>query len=448
MSWQEVIEVKGGEPVTVTARRAAQGMVQAWLPVENLAWVRAWGWDGGELDSLMTWVMLATERDMDAAHARIGNMRTNINMYTMDRSGNIGYVHAGRYPQRAAGHDPRLPAPGKGDYDWHSLRPYSDNPTVRNPAQGYIANWNNRPRADWISTDLWTYTWGRADRARILFDALEARRGGTVADIDGVNREISFADVNAPFLLPYLFDAWQGAELDGEPGDALALLREWDGNWVVNGEGDYGPANALMEAWLRLLLKAVIEDDVGPEMFHLYAATNYPSGPLGPSIPNPPGVKVLLRNLDSLAAGREPDHDFFNGVDAAEVLREGFAAAVAELAASQGADPAAWHISAHPMQWKPYNFRGVPQASESLVHELPGYLHRGSENNLFVATGQGIVARDVVPPGQSGFVGPGGASAHLADQMGLYADFEYKDVPFTLEQVKRISVSERTLMIR
>ena len=246
----------------------------------------------------------------------------------------VGYVHAGRYPQRVAGHDPRLPVPGDGRFDWASLRPYSDNFTI-------------------------------------------------------------------------------------------------------------------MEAWVRRLLADILKDDVGEEMFHLYSATNYPHGPLGPSIPNPPGVKALVRNLDSLAADEKPDYEFFNGVEPAQLLRGALVASVAELEKAQGEDQSAWALESHPMRWKPYNFRGAPQASESSGHKLPGYLNRGSENNQFVATGEGIVAKDVIPPGQSGFVGNDAkASAHYSDQMSLYTDYGYKEVPFTLEEVKAAAVSSVSLRLR
>lgn len=447
-SWHEVIEVKGSEAITVTARRSVQGMVLSWQPEQQQAWVRARSWEGHELASMMAWVWLPVDRDLDAAHKRIGTMATNINMYTMDRAGNLGYVHSGRYPQRAAGHDSRLPVPGDGALDWQGLRPYGDNPTVRNPAQDYIANWNNRPRADWVSSDLWTYTWSRADRGQILFDALEKRRGGTVEGIDSINREISTADVNAPFLLPYLYAAWEGQAPSRKVRAALEGLRAWDRQWQVDQNGNYGMPATVMEAWLRTLLEQTLQDDVGDEWFHLYAATNYPHKPLGASLSNAPGIKALVRNLDHLASGTAPDYDFFNGKPSAIVLRGSFVSALESLAEEQGDDLSQWVLAAHPMQWQPYNFRGVPQASESRVLSLPGYMNRGSENNLFVATGKGIEARDVVPPGQSGFVnGAGQASPHAADQMPLYTDFDYKPVPFTAKEVKAAAVSEVTLQL-
>jgi penicillin amidase len=447
-SWSEQISVRGGEVVTVTARRAAQGMVLDHQPGAGVAWVRARAWEGRELASLMAWVWLATDRSLDAAQRRIGSLATNINMYTMDRHGNLGYVHAGRYPRRSPGHDPRLPADGSGAFDWQGLRPYADNPTVRNPSQGFIANWNNRPRQDWISSDLWTYTWGGADRAGILVDMLTNLPERNAGAVTAVNQRLSFADVSAPTLLPWLFQAIaESGALDPETRAAIDLLANWDRQWRANQAGFYGPAPALMEAWSRTLLREVISDDIGPDFFHLYAATNHPNQPLGPSIPNPPGLKVLVRNLHRIQSGHwsNVDYDFFNGEAPAAALVRSLELAVAELRDSQGPDSDQWRLQAHPMQWQPYNFRGVPQARESAALALPAYMNRGSENNVFVATGEGIEARDVIPPGQSGFLGASGPAAHAADQMSLYSAFSDKPVPFTRAQVQAIAISRKVL---
>lgn len=89
------------------------------------------------------------------------------------------------------------------------------------------------------------------------------------------------------------------------------------------------------------------------------------------------------------------------------------------------------------MTWAPVNFRGVPQASPENRFEVTTYLNRGTENNIFVATGEGIDARDVNPPGQGGHLNRDGSSAqHYDDQFELYKRFEYKTLPFTEEAVK------------
>jgi len=374
----------------------------------------------------------------------------------MDHAGNLAYVHSGRYPVRAEGHDSRLPAVGTGQWDWQGLRPYSDNPTVRNPEQGYIANWNNRPAAGWISSDLWSYTWSRADRVRLIFDALE--RAGqtedsrhTVATVRDINRDISFADVNAPFLLPFLFSAWEDQPQTPQISTALGALQAWDQQWPVDGNSQYGPLPTLMEAWLRGLLADVFKDDIGDDYFHLYAATNYPNNPLGASMGTPPGVRAMVRNLDLLSSERwsDSDYDFFNDEDPAAVLRLSFTSALASVATQQGANLPDWRLTAAPMQWQPYNFRGVPQASKTTVYTLPSYMNRGSENNLFIANGKSIAAWDVIPPGQSGFHHSSEEpEPHLASQLQLYADFGYKPVPFEVEDVRAAAQSTLTLTLK
>ena len=282
-----------------------------------------------------------------------------------------------------------------------------------------------------------------------MFDELEASAGGSVADIKQINRRIAFADVNAPFILPHLQAAWQGQQQADNVAKALALLASWDNQWQLQNDGRYGPEAALLETWLRLLLEMTIRDDVGDNFFYLFSATNYPHGPLGASLGTPPGIKALVRNLDGLATGRRTkvDYDFFNAIDPAQVLRHSFITALATLAAEQGPNMGGWRLQPHPMVWKPYNFRGVPQSRPDAGRELPAYMNRGSENNLFVADGQTIQAWDVIPPGQSGFIDPQGQSSeHSGDQMKLFAQFAYKPVPFTVSEVKAMAVSSQHLI--
>ncbi len=443
---EETIAVKGGEPVVVTARQAAQGMVQDFNPENGIAWVRARAWEGKALNDLMAWVWLATDRSLEAAEQRIAGKSTNINMYTMDKNGRLGYVHSGKYPVRAPGHDPRLPAIGDGSMDWLGLRDYADNPKVREPAQGWVVNWNNRPQADWISSDLWPYTWSRADRAHILMDevaALKARPdGGSVEDMLAINTRSTFEDVNHRYLLPLLNTAAGNADLDNEQAEALSMLNDWNKAWVADEAGNYGAPNALMEAWVRHLNERVFKDDVGEEMFHLFAATNYPNNPLGASLGTPVGVRIITKAIDDLAAGNAPAYDIFNGEAPEQVLLASFKDAVDELMAAQGSDLAAWRLPASPMKWLPVNFRGVPQASESNQFQTVTYQNRGTENNVFVATGAGIEARDINPPGQGGHLNADGSpAANYDNQFELYNNFGYKPLPFTEAAIKASAMS-------
>ena len=66
------------------------------------------------------------------------------------------------------------------------------------------------------------------------------------------------------------------------------------------------------------------------------------------------------------------------------------------------------------------NFRGVPQADPDNVISLPGYQNRGSENNVFVATGVGIEARTLYRQGRVATSMLRVSPWPIDDQMSLY----------------------------
>ncbi len=445
-SWSETIKVKDDESVTVQARKSVHGMVHTFDVEQRSATTRLRAWEGSELSSLIAWVNLAKDNSLNKVQKRLAGVTTNINFYYMDDKGNLGYTHGGKYPLRVANHDSRIPAPGTGEYDWTGFRSYGENPTTRNPEQGYIANWNNRPSADWISIDLWSYTWARGDRATLLFNALEEKPVFKADEIWGINQNITFADVTAPFLLPHLNTAMVAATLSETEQQALALLQGWDQQWLVDGNGNFGAEELIFTRWLSKLIEITLKDDIGTEYFPFYAATNTPDNPLGASMGTPPGAKVLIATLDDLAIGKEPRYDFFNGVDYNAVLRESFKEAVADLGAAQTTMMKNWTLKAAPMTWKPKNFRGVPQALDDAVVSIPSYANRGSENNYFIARDGNLIGYDVIPPGQSGFVNQDGVkSPNNEDQLEMFTAFELKRVPFTREEVEGLSTSTEVL---
>ena len=443
--WQETIAVKDAEPVVITVRRSVHGMVQTYQPEQGIAFARARAWEGKEVDSLMAWIELAKVKDIQQVQPVLERIATNINFYIMDKQGNMRYRHGCHYPRRAAGHDTRLPVPGTGEFDWQGIRPGSDNPSVYNPTQGYLVNWNNRPARNWQSPDLWWMTWSRGDRADVLIDELESKTALTPDQAWAVNSRSSFADVNLAYLRPYLTQAMAAAleaeSLSYAEAQAWEALKSWDGYWWdrdQDGRFD-GPGPVIFETWLSTLLETSLKDDIGDKHFARFAPTGQPTVNAVSAVNLQPGTKALLRNLDALHNGDEVAYDFFNGQPPAEIMVAAFSQAVSALIETQGPQVADWHNRPHPLEFRITNFRGIPQALEEASYSLPVIQNRGSENNLFIAKGTHIEAWDVFGPGQSGFIAPDGQrSAHHRDQLALYQSFGKKKLAFTREELKHV----------
>nr|WP_314357150.1 penicillin G acylase [uncultured Achromobacter sp.] len=450
----ELIPVKGGQPVLMDVYRTVHGIVTKFDDKQHVAYAKARAWEGYELQSLMAWTHKAQVRNWDEWKQQAARHALTINWYYADDRGNIGYAHTGFYPKRKPGHDPRLPVPGTGEMDWDGMLPFATNPQVYNPRQGFIGNWNNQPMRGYPSTDLFAIVWGQADRYAEIETRLKAMtaNGGKVSaqQMWDLIRTTSYADVNRRHFLPFLQRAVVGLPDDDARAKLVAGLTAWDGMGTSDKQPGYydnvGPA--VMDAWLRAMLRATLADDMPADFFKWYSATGYPT-PAAPAVGSlnlTVGVKVLFNALAGPDAGVPQTYDFFNGKRPESVTLAALDDALATLQKTYGQDPAAWRIPAAPMVFAPKNFLGVPQADDKAVLSFPSTQNRGTENNMTVFDGKGVRAVDVVAPGQSGFVAPDGtASVHSRDQFDMYRDFGSKRVWFTPAEVRANAKSVETL---
>lgn len=73
-------------------------------------------------------------------------------------------------------------------------------------------------------------------------------------------------------------------------------------------------------------------------------------------------------------------------------------------------------------------------------------MNRGTQNHQVRFADGEVEMCAVAPPGQSGFVSPGGVKAeHYQDQLNLYRDFECKTEWLTPDAVEQAKVSEAEL---
>ncbi|MCP4112674.1 MAG: hypothetical protein GY749_45300, partial [Desulfobacteraceae bacterium] len=365
----------------------------------------------------------------------------NINMYYADKDGNIGYVFAGKYPKRNPGHDNRLPVSGNGDMDWEAILPFSQNPQVYNPEQGYITNWNNRPAMGIPNPDLFWFVWAKAERVQALIDRLEEKDKFNADDMWNLISQTSFLDVSIPYFKPFLEKVGEVSS-DQRVKDAVQVLTQWDNvSTDKDNDGRFDQsATAIFRTFLSYMVEYTLSDDLS-DVFPLFADTGYPSGEYVSG-----GVKTIV---EALIDPESQGYDLFNGKTPEAVIESAFTAALDELTQEYGASMDDWKLPVMKFVFSPKNFQNVPQADEDETLTLPITMNRGTENNMTVFTENSVIGYEVTPPGQSGFISPAGVkNRHYDDQLRLYAEFGKKRTWIYPEDVENDSESVTVLELK
>jgi len=441
----EVIKVKGQPDQSVDVYSTVHGIVTNFDLPNNTAYSMKRSWDGYELESLLGWIHSMQAKNWDQWLAQASRVAITINWYYADADGNIGYVSPGRLPIRPASQDLRLPAVGDGSMEWLGIRPFSEDPKTFNPAQGYVANWNNQSAPGAVS-DGGNYA--AADRVNEFIARLEAKPKLTPDELWALNRSTAYADTNARYFVPFIAQATRGLPATDPARRAALMLADW--NMQNDDPAERGvyqsPATTLMMSWLPIAYKALLQDDLPPEVFAAYAGAGYAGATQVASIRPGNGSKLLYNALLGPKAGVPQRYDFFNGEDKNAFIRRTLATAMAELTARYGSDPAKWLTPVVRHNFLTSNFIGAPQAGADELLSLPSFMNRGTQNDKVVFAGGSVSMCTAAPPGQSGFVAPDGRkAAHYADQMVLFKDFGCKSEWLTPAQVDRNLESSKQL---
>ncbi|MDB5732337.1 MAG: penicillin amidase [Variovorax sp.] len=441
----EVIRVKGQPDERLDVYATVHGTVTDFDLPNGTAYSMKRSWDGHELESLLGWIHSMQASNWDEWLKQASRVAITINWYYADAQGNIGYVSPGRLPIRPPQQDIRLPALGDGTMEWQGIRPFSEDPQVLNPAQGYIANWNNQAGPGAVS-DGGNY--GAADRVNEFIARLDARPRVTPEEVWALNRITAYADTNARYFVPFVAEATRGLPSSDPARRAAQIFADWNGlNDDPQARGTYrSPATTLMMTWLPVLYQKVLADDLPPDVFAAYAGAGYAGPSQVASIRPGNGSKLLYNALLGTRSGVPQTYDFFNGEDKSAVLRATLAQAMAQLTERFGSDTRTWLTPVTPHTFLTSNFMGAPQAGADELLKLPSFMNRGSQNDKVVFRAGGVSMCTAAPPGQSGFVAPDGRKAqHYGDQMALFRDFGCKDEWLTPAQLAPHVESTRRL---
>lgn len=364
---------------------------------------------GKEMASYDAWLSLGRARSLPEFAKAAARVAYNFNLFYADSHGNIAYWHIGRIPIRAPGDDPFLPHDGTGTAEWQGFLAFDRQPQDLNPAQGWLASWNNKPAAGWPNSTAGFWDWGPVHRVTTLTNQLRQIAPGTatVRTLERINRTAGWTTDTpsgsaATVLVPTLLDdLLTRVDVSHDPRlpAVVQRLRAWDELQVdADDDGRYdNPSVAIFNTWWPALVQGVFADE-------------FPNG-FDPNV---------LANLLARVIGAEPGslplaHDYLDGQTVEGAVTAALTAALDQLVGRYGADSAGWLQPVARISWQALPL--TPQVPDTI------WMNRGTYNQIVhLGRGRALRAENVVAPGQSGDP----ASPHFSDQLALYATWRYK----------------------
>ena len=166
-------------------------------------------------------------RNIQQFEAAVKLIPTSHNFIYADKIGNIAYWQAGQIPFAAGGVRCRLPFPETEAPEWPGGTLI---PTSINPAQGYLANWNNKPSVDYDNGDNQIFgkqfrNWDIIDRLSTGVISLEDMRDipKDIARVKALGREALSKTASSD-------GAVRRAPAHPLAAQAKSIVEAWDGN--------------------------------------------------------------------------------------------------------------------------------------------------------------------------------------------------------------------------
>jgi penicillin amidase len=300
-------------------------------------------------------VGLAQASNLAEADTALRKGVVGFNFIYSDVDGHIAYWHTGRIPLRVAGHDPRLPAPGNGSFDWRGYLDPLFWPHVVDPAQGFIASWNNKPQLSWPDSGDGSL-WGAQQRVGQPMALLGAGLPLDQTTLWQVARRTGELDLRDTLgFRPFLTSLAGRADLTPVERAAVAEVAAWDGtafypggaerdsSGIETGKVKY-PAFALLSAWFHALDASVAQGVFQPVTGNantkdgVLVFTQHAAG--SPEFEFFDDYDAFLYNV--MAGRTQSGTDYLGGQSASDVSKAALDVAVAQLSQAQGTTPSAW----------------------------------------------------------------------------------------------------------
>ncbi len=427
---EEVIEVAGGEAVTVPVRETRFGVVVNDLFGLPDPIAARWTVSVNPVRAFQTIRGQNLARHWDDFEAASEQFHIGQNFIYADTEGNIGLFSAGNIPIRPAGQTGLQTQPANAESEWQGFVDTRENPRLYNPEAGYIVAANNptvRPQDSPALISSFYDVGYRAERIEYRIQNAETLDMDTLASIQTDNFNPA-----ASVLVPYLGELFPD-------DDWVAWLAAWD----YQNDVDSGEA-MLFNAFYANVMRLVFDE---------YYQTGTP----------PSGDSLQIWHLGQMI--QSENHPLWanpavEDATPAALMRQALDEAVERLTAELGSARDDWAWGALHQGWFRHQPLGNLPAGENIGLDLvlqdiyrtfnrrtPVDGGTASVNNMrwvageddFLLRGAIVSMRQVInladlddsrfvmPLGQSGDP----FSAHYDDQLALWASGQY--VPYAFE---------------
>jgi len=456
----ESIPVLGSKPVHYTVYRTIDGPIFYLDAKDDVAFaMRFASWEH-ETGSLVGFSQLGGDTNLHEFAASMKLVTTLHNFLYADRRGNIAFFGDGLVPTEPSSSkvDPRLPALGNGTEQWSGYVPWSKMPRSINPAQGYLDNWNTKPsQSQYYQQNGGDEYWGTIFRSSQISTMLADNNSISVSYLESIEHSIGQIDNGdntrpaAPFFIPFLEKAYKTLVAEKNPlvspsthpdlATAMRSLASWNDTKTLG-----SPAMSIFMNTLEALERNVCEGGLNPGEAYV-GAINMSDDALGMGTYGGLGgdctynflYHVLAHTQGIVPCGVLCYHGRYFSGEKNEILVESVNDAITILSGTGTqlgqnvpgfgtTDVAQWgYRPALDTNWDNLD----PFAAGYTVNCGTSASQNRSTFMMAVDVGpETLTGADVLPPGESGFLGADGVpSPHLCDQVTLFDTFHYKAMP-------------------
>ena len=428
---EETIQVKDAEPITLKVRSTQHGPIitDATPDSEHTSTgsVLALRWTGLDQGRPLAQAIIQLDQSTNWDEFRAATalwQLPGMNFVYADVDGNIGFQMSGAVPVRASNDVQGLqPVSGAdGSHEWQSFVAFDELPSALNPSGDFFASANNRP-AGLDYPHFLSHYFQPPYRVALISKTIRDSKNVTADDFAALQGSL-YSDINLQVARALAAEA---SPANRQEEVMLETLADWDGMMTP----ESGEAS-LSELALRHILRLTLDPKLGAATTDSYLTlAGYPY--------------MFLQNLLD-----DPANPWWDG-DRAGVLTKSLRAAMDELTASVGSNPAKWtwgnlhtFTFSHPLgsvgalrpifNRGPYPTGGNWNTVDSGAYyaDKPYAMGLGPAYRIIADPADWDASLSIIPSGESGQP----FSPHYADQIKSWLAVEYHRLPFTLSAIE------------